>query len=337
MEEGRTALNPIVLCSNQPPERFYLGGGRIADFRGEPRGSDRVPEDWIASTTTLAGQSSLGLTILPMGDLLRAEVGREPVAWLGKDHFARYGEDTKLLVKLLDAGQRLPVHAHPGTAFAHQHLGRAHGKAEAWFILAGGEVFLGLKADISASELLALVEEQNVEVLLSLLHRRKVEPGDTVYVPPGVLHAIGDGTFLAEVQEPEDLSILLEWRDFDLDGAADGHLGLGFDVALGAVELVGRSEEAIASLITSSAEGDSVLAAPSAEYFRLGRYVVQAPLVLEAGFAVMIINDGTVTLTCATGQLGELRRGTSVVIPHAAGAITLTGSGSVLVCRPPKA
>ncbi|WP_231560250.1 hypothetical protein [Microbacterium hominis] len=39
------------------------------------------------------------------------------------------------LVKLLDAGQRLPVHAHPDDAFAAAHLGRAHGKAEAWYIL----------------------------------------------------------------------------------------------------------------------------------------------------------------------------------------------------------
>ena len=41
-----------------------------------------------------------------------------------------------------------------------------------------------------------------------------------VLVPAGVLHAIGEGVLLVELQEPEDLSILLEWRGFELDGDA---------------------------------------------------------------------------------------------------------------------
>jgi mannose-6-phosphate isomerase len=69
------------------------------------------------------------------------------------------------------------------------------------------------------------------------------------YVPPGVLHAVGKGVFLVELQEPEDLSILLEWRGFELDGERDGHLGLGFDLALEAVECRSRSSEEIRQLV----------------------------------------------------------------------------------------
>lgn len=330
-------MSPMILRSNQPADRFYLGGRRIADFRGEPNVGERVPEDWVASTTTVAGHSHLGLTTLPNGELLRDEIDRDPLAWLGPEHLSRYGADTKLLVKLLDAGQRLPVHAHPGTAFAHQHLGRVHGKAEAWYILSAGEVFLGLKEDVSATDLLDLVTAQNVEALLSLLHRRQVVPGDTVYVPPGVLHAIGEGTFLAELQEPEDLSILLEWRDFAIDGEADGHLGLGFETALGAVDRVGRSDDAISALITSGGQGDSVLVPASEEYFRLGSYPVHGTIELEPGFAVMIVNDGTVELDCSAGGMSRLRRGSTVVVPHAAGLLTVAGDGNILVCRPPAA
>ena len=57
-----------------------------------------------------------------------------------------------------------------------------------------------------------------------------------VLVPAGRLHAIGEGVLLLELQEPEDLSILLEWGGFALDGERDGHLGLGFDLALSAVD-----------------------------------------------------------------------------------------------------
>jgi mannose-6-phosphate isomerase len=181
----------------------------------------------------------------PDGRSLKAAIEEQPEAWLGRAHVERFSADTRLLVKLLDAGQRLPVHAHPHASFAAEHLGKAHGKAEAWYIVEGGEIYLGLKQDVTGDDLKSLVISQNVDTLLSMLHRVDVHPGDVVYVPPGVLHAINDGVFLVELQEPEDLSILLEWRDFDLDGECDGHLGLGFDLALEAVEYRSRSGEEI--------------------------------------------------------------------------------------------
>ncbi|MDQ1588119.1 MAG: mannose-6-phosphate isomerase [Microbacteriaceae bacterium] len=328
-------MDPIVLPANQPADRFYRGGARIAEFRGEPSHGTRVPEDWVASTTTIAGEESLGLTTLPGGAVLRDEVERDPVSWLGAEHVGRFGPDAKLLVKLLDAGQRLPVHAHPATEFAHQHLSRAHGKAEAWFILEAGEVYLGLTEAIHPADLLALVVGQDIENLLSKMHRRHVEVGDTVYVPPGVLHAIGADTFLAEVQEPEDLSILLEWRGFELDGRRDGHLGLGFETALDAVEVRARSDAEISALITSGARGDSVLAEASTEFFRLGHYVVDGMLSLEAGFAVLIVTDGSLRLEFGPERALDLPRGSTVVVPHSAGPLAVSGPGRLLVCRPP--
>lgn len=86
----------------------------------------------------------------------------------------------------------------------------AHGKAEAWYILTPGTVFLGLRENIDPAELHDLVDTQQTGRMLDLMHSIDVEPHDTVYVPPGLLHAIGPGILLAEVQEPEDLSILLE-------------------------------------------------------------------------------------------------------------------------------
>ncbi len=117
---------PIRLSANRPAARFYRGGERIALFRGAPRpagreAEEREPEDWIASTTTVAGETRTGLTVLPDGVLLRDAVAADPVRWLGAAHAHRWGSDTRLLVKLLDAGQRLPVHAHPDDAFAWTH------------------------------------------------------------------------------------------------------------------------------------------------------------------------------------------------------------------------
>ena len=55
--------------------------------------------------------------------MLKDVIAADPEAFLGPEHVASYGADPALLVKLLDAGERLPVHYHPGRAFAKQHLG----------------------------------------------------------------------------------------------------------------------------------------------------------------------------------------------------------------------
>lgn len=330
----------VALGSNQPADRFYRGGPRISAFRGEPSRGPRTPEDWVGSTTTVRGHEVLGLTELPDRSLLVAAVEQNPHAWLGPAHVHAFGTDTKLLVKLLDAGQRLPVHAHPGTAFALSHLGVQHGKAEAWYILAAGEVFLGLREDVPLPRLHALVDDQDTEALLRLMHRVPVEPHQTVYVPPGVLHAIGEGVFLVEVQEPEDLSILLEWRDFELDGRADGHLGLGFETALSAVETRARTEVEVDDLVggrltgAGPVDGDT-LAAGAAEYFRLERVTIAGESRLDPGFAVLITIAGTVSVTAGDGTTIEAPCGTTLLAPFAAAELVVRGQGRVLVARPP--
>ncbi|RUR00955.1 class I mannose-6-phosphate isomerase [Labedella endophytica] len=329
-------MNPIILPSNRPADRFYRGGRRITDFRGEHPAGEREPEDWVASVTTVADEDLTGLTVLPDGRLLRDAIADEPAAWLGAAHVARFGVDAMLLVKLLDAGERLPVHAHPHRSFAGQHLSRAHGKAEAWVILEGGEVYLGLQRDLTTCDLDDLLRRQDSVAFLDSLHRIDVSRGDVVYVPPGVLHAIGAGVFLAELQEPEDLSILVEWEGFALDGASDGHLGLGFDVALGAVERRARSAADIATLVLRAAASGPLLPSEADEYFRLDRIVVDdgAAATIEAGFSVLIVLEGVLELVGGGGAIGA-SGGQTIVVPDAVGPLTVRGAGELLVCRPP--
>jgi len=327
-------VQPIVLPSNRPAARFYLGGPKLARFRSEPDEPRDEPEDWVASVTTLAGETALGLTRLPDGTLLADAIRSAPAAWLGDEHVARFGDDTRLLVKLLDAGQRLPVHAHPDAAFADGHLARRHGKAEAWYIVDGGEVHLGLTRDVGRHELEQLVASQDNEALLSMLHRRAVDPGDVVFVPAGVLHAIGEGVLLVELQEPEDLSILLEWRGFALDGERDGHLGLTFSVALDAVELRGRTTDEIDALVMPAGFGGSVLPVGADPFFRLEHRRIDGGVELEEGFQVLVVLEGELR---DTGSGLTLPRGSTTVVPHSAGPLVLKGAGELLSCRPPAA
>lgn len=329
-------MNVIVLPSNRPADRFYRGGRRITDLRGEPPAPEYEPEDWVGSVTPVSGEAPSGQTVLADGTLLASAIAADPAPWLGADHVAAYGADPMLLVKLLDAGQRLPVHAHPDGPWARTHLAASHGKTEAWYILTPGQVHLALVADLTGDDLDDLVARQDTAALLAAMHRIDVGPGDVVHVPAGVLHAIGEGILLVELQEPEDLSILVEWDGFAIDGPTKGHLGLGFPTALGAVEKRARSRAEVGALVHRAGQPGSLLPAEADPFFRVERVVVQGSAELARGFAIVVVLDGDAVLGGPDADPPVVvTRGSTVLLPHAAGDIAVHGDGEILVCRPP--
>lgn len=336
-------MNPIELAPNRL-QRFYRGGEAIASFRGIAPTPDHTPEDWIGSTTTTFGTDA-GLSALPDGRLLRDAIAADPIAFLGPAHAARYGADPALLVKLLDAGERLPVHFHPDRAFARTRLGLAHGKTEAWLILeVRGErpsVLLGFREDIDLEVLASWVERQDRESLLDALNELTVAPGDCIFVPAGLPHSIGEGVFLIELQEPSDLSVLLEWTGFEVDGRDEGHLGLGFDVALESARRTALPGDELARLkrqTSTSPESRpgalTLLPAAASSFFRAERLRPAPGVSLEPAFSILIVVDGEGRLETAGGTT-KLARGSSLLVPHSAGRAELTGSVEVIRCLPP--
>jgi mannose-6-phosphate isomerase len=228
--------------------RFYRGGALLGELRGEQAEDGFFPEEWIGSVTPAnnPGQADPddGLSRLADGRLLRDAVADDPSGWLGEEHLARFGTSTGVLVKLLDAAERLPVHAHPDRVFARRAFDSPFGKTEAWLVLRTrgdeAEVWVGLREEVEPERFLAWIRAQDVEALLGSLNRVAVRAGDVVYVPAGVPHALGAGLLIAEVQEPTDFSLLCEWRGFPID-PEDSHLGLGWDVAAQALDLGAHS------------------------------------------------------------------------------------------------
>ncbi len=333
----------FVLGPNQL-QRFYQGGAQIAGFRGLGAAADG-PEDWVASTTTAFGEQHAGLSRLPDGRTLADAIAAQPEWFLGAEHVAAYGTDNGLLVKLLDAGQRLPVHCHPDQAYSRANLGCSHGKTEAWIVLStGGEdacVYLGFRDDVPAGVLAGWVASQDVPALVGALHRVPVGPGDSVLVPAGTPHAIGPGVFLAELQEPTDLSILLEWRGFLDDGTEAGSLGLGYPAVLAAVDRSGWQPGRLAAMCRRAAPagpagGTTRLLPPAADpFFQAELLRPDGSLEVPPGYAVWIVAHGAGILTTEHGGPLPLRRGMTVLVPHADGTAQLTGDAEVIRCLPP--
>jgi mannose-6-phosphate isomerase len=320
-------VKPLELAPNQLG-RFYRGGRRIAAFRGLPPAGDDAPEDWIASTAHARGDPQLGPSRVggrPLADVLAAD----PEAFFDPEHLERFGPEPAVLLKLLDAGERLPLHFHPDGAFAQRHLGELRGKTEAWIFLAAepaATVHVGFAHDVSADEVSALVAAEDVDGLVSAMNPLPVEPGDAIFVPAGVPHVIGEGILLLELQEPSDLSVLLEWRG--IVDEANAFLGLPRDLALGALD---RSRTDVDRLKES--RGDVYFPAAADAFFRAER--VRGGTTLEPSFSVLIVTSGEGELETERGGSLPLRRGSTVLVPFAAGNVRVTGECEAIRCRAP--
>jgi mannose-6-phosphate isomerase len=331
-------VRPIVLPPNGIP-RFYLGGPEIAALRGtEPRG-ERVPEDWVGSTTTVFGDDELGLSRLPDGRLLRDAATADPVAFFGPAHAARLGADPGLLVKLLDAGERLPVHVHPDDAFARDALRAPYGKTEAWIVVAttrdDASVAAGWREGVDPATLERWVREQDHDALLGALNPMPVADGDAIFVPAGTPHAIGEGVLIVELQQPSDMSVLLEWEGFGIADEAEATLGLGWGVAFGCVERAARDAAALRGPPPDAAEPVARLLPEAADPFFCADRLAPAPIAaLDRGFAILVVTEGEGALLPESGEALAIRRGDAVLVPWAAGACHLEGDLVALACRP---
>jgi mannose-6-phosphate isomerase len=275
----------------------------IDRLRGEPERDTDCPEDWVGSVVEARNPGRVeGLSRLEDGRVLRDAIAADPAYW---------GEP-EVLVKLLDPVERLPVHAHPDRAFAQAQLGSRYGKTEAWIVVAtraaSAEVWLGLREAVEPRVYRDWIERQDHEALRGSLNTLTVRAGDVVYVPAGVPHAIGGGALIVELQEPSDLSILCEWEGFPIDPEAT-HLGLGWDVALGALRL-------------DAFEPSLGMPDEAREFFTVDEVAEPA-----GRFAVLLVLEGE----------GELdgrgaRAGNAFVIPAAAEAFDVRGELRVVRC-----
>lgn len=150
--------------------------------------------------------------------------GAQPVGEIWFD--APEGFDPELMVKYLFTSERLSIQVHPDDAEA-QARGYKRGKDEAWVILAaepGATIALGTVRPLSHAELRAAALDGSIE---QLMHWQSVKAGDVIYSAAGVVHAIGPGLTLVEVQQNVDLT----YRLYDYGRPRELHLDDGVAVS----------------------------------------------------------------------------------------------------------
>jgi mannose-6-phosphate isomerase len=185
---------------------------------------------------------------------------------------------------------------------------------------------VGVRAPIDAATLRRWVDDQDAGEMLAALHELPVRAGDAILVPAGTLHAIGAGILLLELQEPTDLSVLVEWRRFGVNSGAE-HLELGWSEALAAADRTPADPAAF------TAAPGRLLPQAADPYFRAERLRNGAEC--EPSFAVLVALAGAATLHTERGGKLALIAGTTALVPYAAGTTILTGDLEAIRCLPP--
>lgn len=218
--------------------RVYLGGKLFHEFLGDPPEDGNMPEEWVCSSVRALND---GHTDPLEGISLRREDGK-PFHELLAEHPAEYLGDRKdlgVLVIYLDSAIRLPMQVHPTREFSRKNFNSPYGKAEAWLILVTRPdacIYFGFSREVTPEEFADAVEksETNANAMTEFVNRVPVQTGDVFFVDAGVIHAIGAGCLILEVQEPTDFTIQPEYwcGDYHLN-AQEMYLGLDPKTTLG--------------------------------------------------------------------------------------------------------
>ena len=238
-------------------------------------------------------------------------------------------EEFPLMLKLIDARDMLSLQVHPGDEYAGIHEGGKKGKTEAWVILDaphGAELVYGVCCDKEA--LRRAIEQNELEKALRYI---KVAPGDVLYMPHGMVHALGSSIIIYEIQQSSDVTYRFwDWGRVGADGKPrELHMEKAFDVTncdLPAHKLPGA---------TLLSEGGSQTAFISDENFELWRLNVAGKMPLEAGRMRFLTPLGPCALYWGDGERMDLQPLQSVLVPAALDGVYVEGRLPVLMSTTP--
>ncbi|MEA5015193.1 MAG: type I phosphomannose isomerase catalytic subunit [Candidatus Limiplasma sp.] len=189
---------PILPIRMHPAYRYGdmtpWGGDGLRSLYGMDIPEERTGEALVVSAIPgLESRDDTGVRLTKL-------IARYGKALVGQDR------EFPLLLKFIAAKESLSVQVHPGDAYAREHEGKL-GKTEAWVILhaqEGARLVYGLQAGVEMAALEAALQQG--EDLEPLLRQVPVQAGDVFYMPSGMVHAIGGGIVLYEIQQSSDVT-----------------------------------------------------------------------------------------------------------------------------------
>ncbi len=304
-------------------------------YKDYPWGGCRIPEtyrrdvpDGIYAESWEIADHDDGMSIVSNGALagtsLREILRRNPAEIMGAKV---QGTKFPLLIKLIDAKQKLSVQVHPNDETAARFGGEA--KTEMWYLLGENpaQVYCGLKEGVTkASFLRAVADGTSGETMRPV----PVCKESAVFVRGGRVHAIDEGCLILEIQQNSNTTYrLYDWGRMGNDGKPRA---LHVEQAINVINWNDHGNplvDPVALVATETFQCSEVLAC---EYFRLEKLVFSAPLEVPVdgtSFHALFVSAGEARIEWNGGSLAA-PAGTSILVPAALPAYTLAGNATVL-------
>ena len=348
MDIKKIASQPIFFERNRV-FRIYLGGKQYAKLCGDKAEDTMFPEEWLASKVKAINPKYFGerdgVSVIKDTDIFFDDLLTDQ-----KD-LVLGNRKYDCLVKYLDSAIRLPVQVHPTKEFSAKNFDSEYGKTEAWLVVdtrPNAKIYFGFNEFVGKDKFSELEERSLKEknIMESILSGIDAKVGDMYLINGGLIHAIGEGCTIIEVQEPTDFTIQPEnWcGDYKISDN-EKYIGLDKSTALDCFDYSMVGEVALASaritpnivIDTDLYTKEELITYSDTTCFAENRHVLKGgSFVIDYAPSVYILLDGEVSLS-GESYCRVVKKGEYFFVPFVAeGKFTISGTGVLIECLPSK-
>lgn len=296
------------------------GGDKIIPFKQLNASQDHVGESWEISG--VSGSETIVANGPQKGKSLNQLVREQKGLLVGQENYEHFGDEFPLLIKFIDAQKDLSIQVHPNDEVAHRQ-GKPRGKTEMWYVFPsapGAFLYNGLKQQITPEQYKAMVEN---DTITDALARYEVSEGDVFFIPAGRIHAIGSGSFVAEIQQTSDVTYrIYDYKRKDKNG---NYRELHTKEAAESIDYHVLPDYRTAYELKQN-EGVQVVSCP---YFTTAVYDLTEPMTLDYteldSFVILIAVKGEGKLICE-GEEMMFRMGDTVLLPATTKEVKVEGT-----------
>lgn len=325
MNSEEKGLYPIKF---KPRLKEKLWGGKSLGlfYAKKASGIKNIGESWEISG--LSGESSVVANGFLKGNSLEEIIEIYMGDLIGDEVYNKFGTEFPLLIKIIDACDTLSVQVHPGDELAAERH-HAWGKTEMWYILEasdGAVIYTGFKEKVTREEYLIHLQQKSVSDLINVT---PVKAGDVFFIPAGMVHAIGAGIILAEIQQTSDITYrIFDWDRKDSEG---NPRELHTELALDAINF----DLTDTGLTRKPAVVNQPLILAECNYFKTSLLKIDSPVIkdysLTDSSVIYLCTESSVVVECS-GKSEMIVKGETLLIPASVEKVSLipVGEASLL-------
>lgn len=302
------------------------GGDEICKFKNISPAQDGIGESWEISGVegNVSVVANGGLKGQKLDDIISEYKDR----LVGKHIFEKFGTTFPLLIKFIDARDNLSIQVHPDDELGMKRH-NSFGKTEMWYVInaaPGAFLYSGFARQMNPD---TYVESIRDNTFVDYLQKHDVSKGDVFFLPAGRVHAIGAGTFIAEIQQTSNITYRI--YDYNRKDANGNTRELHTDLAKDAIDYKVYGEYKT----HYTAEKNEVVELESCKYFETDLLDLDKTIDRDYSgidsFVIYICMGGACSITDDNGNKLDVRQGESILLPADTKKVNIQPEGSVLL------